>query len=29
MPLGDDGHSWKKKTSDVKENFDFKEILGT
>ncbi|XP_024235955.1 calcium/calmodulin-dependent protein kinase type 1 isoform X1 [Oncorhynchus tshawytscha] len=29
MPLGDDGHSWKKKTSDVKENYDFKEILGT
>ncbi|KAL0978527.1 hypothetical protein UPYG_G00171710 [Umbra pygmaea] len=29
MPLGDDGHSWKKKTSDVKENYDFKDILGT
>uniref|UniRef100_A0A3P8XWY7 Protein kinase domain-containing protein n=1 Tax=Esox lucius TaxID=8010 RepID=A0A3P8XWY7_ESOLU len=29
MPLGDDGHSWKKKTSDVKENYDFKEVLGT
>lgn len=29
MLLGDDGHSWKKKTSDVKENYDFKEILGT
>ncbi|XP_051932207.1 calcium/calmodulin-dependent protein kinase type 1 isoform X2 [Hippocampus zosterae] len=29
MPLGDDCHSWKKKTSDVKEHYDFKDILGT
>lgn len=29
MPLGDECHAWKKKTSDVKENYDFKEILGT
>ncbi|CDQ63899.1 unnamed protein product [Oncorhynchus mykiss] len=31
MPLGDleDGNGWKKKTSDIKENYDFKEILGT
>jgi hypothetical protein len=27
MPLGDleDGNGWKKKTSDIKENYDFKE----
>ncbi|XP_013885976.1 calcium/calmodulin-dependent protein kinase type 1 isoform X2 [Austrofundulus limnaeus] len=29
MPLGQDCHAWKKKTSDVKEKYDFKEILGT
>ncbi|KAM4588789.1 calcium/calmodulin-dependent protein kinase type 1 isoform 2-T2 [Odontesthes bonariensis] len=29
MPLGEDCHAWKKKTSDVKEKYDFKEILGT
>ncbi|KAG5835750.1 hypothetical protein ANANG_G00247330 [Anguilla anguilla] len=29
MPLGDDGHAWKKKTSDIKEIYDFKEVLGT
>ncbi|XP_077385226.1 calcium/calmodulin-dependent protein kinase type 1 isoform X2 [Festucalex cinctus] len=29
MPLGDDCHTWKKKTSDVKEQYDFKDILGT
>ncbi|KAI5093638.1 calcium/calmodulin-dependent protein kinase type 1-like isoform X2 [Silurus meridionalis] len=29
MPLGEDGHLWKKKTSDIKEIYDFKEVLGT
>uniref|UniRef100_H3DB74 Calcium/calmodulin dependent protein kinase I n=1 Tax=Tetraodon nigroviridis TaxID=99883 RepID=H3DB74_TETNG len=29
MPLGEDGNGWKKKTSDIKENYDFKEVLGT
>lgn len=29
MPLGDDSNAWKKKTSDIKENYDFKEVLGT
>lgn len=29
MPLGEDEKGWKKKTSDVKENYDFKEVLGT
>ncbi|ROL48250.1 hypothetical protein DPX16_5644 [Anabarilius grahami] len=29
MPLGEDGHSWKKKTSSIKEIYDFKEVLGT
>lgn len=30
MPLGDeDGNGWKKKTSDIKDNYDFKEVLGT
>ncbi|KAL7837196.1 hypothetical protein SRHO_G00269070 [Serrasalmus rhombeus] len=29
MPLGEDGHSWKKKTSDIKEIYDFKDVLGT
>ncbi|XP_056591083.1 calcium/calmodulin-dependent protein kinase type 1 isoform X1 [Triplophysa dalaica] len=29
MPLGEDGPSWKKKTSNVKEIYDFKEVLGT
>lgn len=29
MPLGDDCHTWKKKTTDVKDQYDFKEVLGT
>uniref|UniRef100_A0A672N0Z2 Calcium/calmodulin dependent protein kinase I n=1 Tax=Sinocyclocheilus grahami TaxID=75366 RepID=A0A672N0Z2_SINGR len=29
MPLGEDGHSWKKKTSSIKDIYDFKEVLGT
>uniref|UniRef100_A0A8C5FAR0 non-specific serine/threonine protein kinase n=1 Tax=Gadus morhua TaxID=8049 RepID=A0A8C5FAR0_GADMO len=29
MPLGDECHDWKKKTTDVKENYDFKDVLGT
>ncbi|CAL8338075.1 unnamed protein product [Merluccius merluccius] len=29
MPLGDDGNGWKKKTTDIKEHYDFKEVLGT
>lgn len=29
MPLGDDCHAWKKKTADVKDQYEFKEILGT
>ncbi|XP_035517628.1 calcium/calmodulin-dependent protein kinase type 1-like, partial [Morone saxatilis] len=29
MPLGEDGNGWKKKTSDIKEHYDFKEVLGT
>lgn len=29
MPLGEDGHSWKKKMSDIKEIYDFKDVLGT
>lgn len=29
MPLGDDCHAWKKKTTDVKDHYDFKEVLGT
>jgi len=29
MPLDEDCHAWKKKTSDVKEKYDFKEVLGT
>lgn len=29
MPLGDECHAWKKKTTDVKEQYDFKEVLGT
>lgn len=29
MPLGDDCHAWKKKTTDVKDQYDFKEVLGT
>ncbi|KAF0035113.1 hypothetical protein F2P81_012871 [Scophthalmus maximus] len=29
MPLGDDCHEWKKKTMDVKEVYDFKDVLGT
>ncbi|XP_066520453.1 calcium/calmodulin-dependent protein kinase type 1 [Hoplias malabaricus] len=28
MPL-EDGNGWKKKTTDIKEKYDFKEILGT
>lgn len=28
MPLGEQ-HSWKKKNTDVKEKYDFKEVLGT
>ncbi|XP_075906259.1 calcium/calmodulin-dependent protein kinase type 1 isoform X3 [Nelusetta ayraudi] len=29
MPLGDECHAWKKKTTDVKDHYDFKEVLGT
>uniref|UniRef100_A0A8C9YCL9 Calcium/calmodulin dependent protein kinase I n=1 Tax=Sander lucioperca TaxID=283035 RepID=A0A8C9YCL9_SANLU len=29
MPLGENGNGWKKKTSDIKEHYDFKEVLGT
>ncbi|XP_060898011.1 calcium/calmodulin-dependent protein kinase type 1 isoform X3 [Labrus mixtus] len=29
MPLGDDCHAWKKKTTDVRDQYDFKEVLGT
>lgn len=29
MPLGDDLHAWKKKTTDVKDHYDFKDVLGT
>ncbi|KAJ8257408.1 hypothetical protein GJAV_G00185280 [Gymnothorax javanicus] len=29
MPLDEDGNGWKKKTSEIKENYDFKEVLGT
>ncbi|XP_067361103.1 calcium/calmodulin-dependent protein kinase type 1 isoform X1 [Channa argus] len=29
MPLGEECHAWKKKTTDVKEKYDFKDILGT
>ncbi|XP_051931453.1 calcium/calmodulin-dependent protein kinase type 1 isoform X2 [Hippocampus zosterae] len=29
MPLGEDSNGWKKKTSDIKEHYDFKEVLGT
>ncbi|KAL4655955.1 calcium/calmodulin-dependent protein kinase type 1 isoform X1 [Arapaima gigas] len=29
MPLGENGNAWKKKTSDIKEIYDFKEVLGT
>ncbi|XP_066554008.1 calcium/calmodulin-dependent protein kinase type 1 [Amia ocellicauda] len=29
MPLGEDENAWKKKTSDIKENYDFKDVLGT
>lgn len=29
MPLGDDCHAWKKRTTDVKDHYDFKEVLGT
>lgn len=28
MPL-EEGKGWKKKTTDIKENYDFKEVLGT
>uniref|UniRef100_A0A672Q6Z3 Calcium/calmodulin dependent protein kinase I n=1 Tax=Sinocyclocheilus grahami TaxID=75366 RepID=A0A672Q6Z3_SINGR len=27
MPLGEDENGWKKKTTDIKENYDFKEQL--
>ncbi|XP_023661221.1 calcium/calmodulin-dependent protein kinase type 1-like isoform X2 [Paramormyrops kingsleyae] len=29
MPLGEDGNGLKKKTSDIKEIYDFKDVLGT
>ncbi|XP_057193711.1 calcium/calmodulin-dependent protein kinase type 1 isoform X2 [Triplophysa rosa] len=29
MPLGEDENGWKKKTTDIKGNYDFKEVLGT
>ncbi|KAJ8409323.1 hypothetical protein AAFF_G00235210 [Aldrovandia affinis] len=29
MPLGDDEKAWKKKTADIKEIYDFKDVLGT
>lgn len=29
MPLGDDCHAWKKRTTDVRDHYDFKEVLGT
>jgi calcium/calmodulin-dependent protein kinase I len=29
MPLVEDGTGWKKKTTDIKEHYDFKEVLGT
>ncbi|XP_061731192.1 calcium/calmodulin-dependent protein kinase type 1 [Nerophis ophidion] len=29
MPLGEEDSGWKKKTSDIKEHYDFKEVLGT
>lgn len=28
MPLGDDGCAWKTKTTDVKDHYDFKKVLG-
>lgn len=28
MPLGDDCHDWKMKTTDVKDHYDFKKVLG-
>ncbi|MBN3287907.1 KCC1A kinase, partial [Polyodon spathula] len=29
MPLGEDGNDWKKKTADIKEIYNFKDVLGT
>ncbi|XP_062400611.1 calcium/calmodulin-dependent protein kinase type 1 [Sardina pilchardus] len=29
MPLGEEENAWKKKTSDIKEFYDFKDVLGT
>ncbi|XP_053723855.1 calcium/calmodulin-dependent protein kinase type 1 isoform X5 [Synchiropus splendidus] len=29
MPLGEECPAWKKKTTDVKEKYDFKDVLGT
>ncbi|CAI5688287.1 unnamed protein product [Oreochromis niloticus] len=29
MPLDEDCHAWKKKTTDIKEKYDFKDVLGT
>lgn len=29
MPLDDDCHAWKKRTTDVRDHYDFKEVLGT
>ena len=29
MPLVEDGTGWKKKATDIKEHYDFKEVLGT
>lgn len=29
MPLGEDGNDWKKKTADIKDIYDFKDVLGT
>lgn len=28
MPLDDDGQAWKTKTTDVKDHYDFKKVLG-
>ncbi|GAA6083107.1 calcium/calmodulin-dependent protein kinase type 1 [Tachysurus ichikawai] len=28
MPL-EEGKGWKKKTTEIKDNYDFKEVLGT
>ncbi|XP_059571964.1 calcium/calmodulin-dependent protein kinase type 1 isoform X2 [Alligator mississippiensis] len=29
MPLGEDGPSWKKRTQDIRDIYEFREILGT